>query len=63
MALTIVVEVVCGHLEGLEGTGEVEHVELVLEDEENVNGLLVGHGRRLVCSHREGCSWYVFEVV
>jgi len=50
VARTLVLEVVAGRREHLQWASKVEHVELGVQGEEDINGF-VRNGGRLVCSH------------
>lgn len=47
----------CCRINDLQWPGKVERVELWVQGKQDVNGVLIGYGRRLVGSHGEamGC--------
>lgn len=49
-----ILEVVTGRSKDLERAGKVQKIELFVNSEENVNGLLVSDGRGLLCTHLGG---------
>lgn len=53
-----VIEVVGCSIKNLQSAGKVQKVELVLNGKEDVNGLLVGDGGGLGCTHLDG--WLVW---
>lgn len=49
-----IVEIVAGRVEDLETASKVKKVELVVDSEEHIDRLLVGHGGGLVRTHLAG---------
>lgn len=49
-----VLEVVASSSKDLERAGEVQKIELFVDSEKNVDGLLISDGRGLLCTHLGG---------